>query len=150
MVNCSFKIWYASILPMLISCTSNHQVYQSSCNAGQTFRKINLHQLITHLSQYNGLYVEVSGRYQSGRELAALADSSRLYSAGTTDMLWIEYSQECPLYEQQKHTGLFEETGLYARLNNKNIIIRGRINIRNHGYRKQYKAALEQVSLLQW
>lgn len=144
------------MLPLVCSCLmaaaascTRHDVYQSTCHVNQSYKKLTFKELVAHPEGYNGQYVEVSGKYVSGKDQAALTDSSTIYSINR-QLLWIDFSPDCPLYQQKTHAGLFENYSIYKKMDGRLITMRGRINTHNHGYHHQYKAALEQVSLLKW
>lgn len=136
------------VMLLVMSCT-HHDRYQSSCNVNQTYQKLSFKQLMQNPAAYNGQYVEVRGKYVSGKDQTALSDSATLYNSNK-ELLWIDFSPQCPLYQQKTHKGLFEDYSIYKKLDGKLITFRGQVNTSNHGYQHQYKAALEQISLLEW
>ena len=131
------------------SCKHQKKVYKSDCNVDKTFTHIGFKQLMDSLNAYDHKYVEVSGKYEEDKELSALFNDSLFVDHSNKNALWIDFSQDCPLYLSGTHTGLFDyNDGQYTRLNDRSITIRGLIDIHNKGHRKQYKGALERVSLV--
>ena len=141
-------VFIAAILT-LQSCSHKHQVYTSRCDVEVRFKKISFTHLIDSISSYDQQYVEVSGKYKEDKELSALFNDGGLLNRTGSDALWINFSQDCPLYLSGTRHGLFEDNdGQFTRLNNRSITIRGRVDVRNKGSHKQCKAALNRVSLV--
>jgi hypothetical protein len=64
--------------------------------------------------------------------------------------LWINFSQDCPLYLSGTRNGLFEATGgQFTPINNKKVTIRGKVNLNNTGHLGQYKGCIERVSFVE-
>jgi len=133
----------------LQSCSHKRQIYTSGCDVGIRFKKISFTHLMDSISSYDRQYVEVSGKYIEDKELSALFNDGTLFNRAGSDALWINFSQDCPLYLSGTRHGLFEDNdGQFTRLNNRSIIIRGRVDVSNKGSHKQCKAALNRVSLV--
>jgi hypothetical protein len=145
-----------SIVPLILSvciafalqgCRHKKKVYKSDCDAGVSFKQVSFHQLMDSLSQYDQQYVEISGKYKEDKELSALFSDS-LFS-GSSAGIWVNFSQDCPLYLSGTHQGLFEyNDGQFTQINNKLITIRGRIDLHNKGSHNRCKATLDRVSLV--
>jgi len=130
----------------LSSCKHNSRIYKSNCDAGVSFKQVSFHQLMDSLANFDQQYVEVSGKYQEDKELSALFGDG---TSADSDGLWVNFSQDCPLYLSGTHQGLFEyNDGQFTQLNNRSITIRGRIDLRNKGSHSKCKAAIDRVSLV--
>jgi len=130
----------------LQSCSHKKQVYKSECDNGISFQKISFNQLIDSISRYDQQYIEVSGKYLEDKDVSALFSESTLT---TGNGLWVNFSQDCPLYLAGTRHGLFEyNDGQYTQLNNRLVTIRGRIDVYNKGNHKKYKATIDRVSLV--
>lgn len=137
------------LLPALQSCSHKKKVYQSNCNIDKTFKLVTFKQLIDHLSDYDRQYIEVSGRYEEGKGLSALFSDSLFAGKSDPNALWVNFSQDCPLYLTGTHKGLFEYVdGSFSQINNKPVVIRGMIDLHNKGYRNRCKATIDRVSLV--
>ena len=135
---------------VLQSCTTKKQEYKSSCDADITFKHVSFTQLIDSIENYDQQYVEVSGTYKEGNEQSALFNDSLFVDHSNKHALWINFSQDCPLYLKGTHTGLFEATdGGFTPLNNKRVVLRGRIDLHNTGHKKQYKGCIDRISYIQ-
>jgi hypothetical protein len=133
----------------LQSCSHKRQVYKSECDDGVSFKKVSFSKLMDSIENYDQQYIEVSGKYEEGKELSALFNDQTLINTAADDALWVNFNPDCPLYLAGTHHGLFEyNDGQFTLLNNKSIVIRGRVDVRNKGSHKQCKAALDRVSLV--
>lgn len=131
------------------SCTHNKKVYKSDCNADKAFKRMRFNQLIDSLPNYDQQYVEVSGRYKEDKGVSALFNDSLFVDHSSKNALWVDFSQDCPLYLSGTHIGLFEyNDGKFTQINDKLITIRGRIDLHNKGHLKQYKGTIERVSFI--
>ena len=147
---------YLQKLPVLLvlmvciiwqSCSHNKKIFKSDCDDNKAFKQIGFKQLMDSLEDYDQKYVEVSGKYEEDKGLSALFCDSLLVDHSNKNALWVDFSQDCPLYLSGTHTGLFEyNDGSFTQLNDKSVIIRGRIDLHNKGHLKQYKGAIEHVS----
>ncbi|HVS94329.1 MAG TPA: hypothetical protein VHE59_19965 [Mucilaginibacter sp.] len=135
----------ALCLIVFASCRHKVKVYESDCNIGKNFIKISFKQLMDSVAQYDRQYVEVSGTYKEDRELSALFSDNKDDTSGNG--LWVNFSQDCPLYLKGTRQGLFEYAdGQFTQINNKSVTIRGLIDIR---YRhNRCRASIERVSLV--
>jgi hypothetical protein len=133
----------------LQSCRHQKKVFASKCDIDKTFKQIGFKQLIDSLADYDQQYVEVSGKYEEGKEQSALIGDSLLMDHSNKNALWVDFSQDCPLYLSGTHIGLFEyNDGKFTQLTNRSVTIRGMIVLHNKGHLKQYKGAIERVSLI--
>jgi len=142
----------ALVLPVLLmlillqSCTHEKKIYQSNCNDDKSFTRITFNHLMDSLDDYDQEYVEVSGKYIEDKDLSALFNDSLFVDHSNKNALWVDFSQECPLYLSGTHTGLFEyNDGSFTQINNKSVTIRGMIVFHP---KKKYKATLERISLV--
>jgi hypothetical protein len=134
---------------LLTSCANGKKVYISNCDANMVFKQVTYAHLIDSLAFYDNKYVEIVGKYQEGKEESALFNDS-LYMAKPNTALWVNFSQDCPLYLSGTHTGFFEyDDGGYAHINNKRVRLRGKLDLRNRGYQKQYKGCIDHVSFIE-
>jgi len=131
------------------SCDHEKKIYKSDCNNEKAFKRTTFKHLMDSIDTYDQKYVEVSGKYLEDKELSALFNDSLFVDHSDKNALWVDFSQECPLYLTGTHQGLFEyNDGSFTRLNNKTITIRGLIDVHNKGHLKKYKASIERVSLV--
>jgi hypothetical protein len=134
----------------LQACKHSKKVYKSSCDADIAFKHVGFTQLIDSIENYDQQYIEVTGTYKEGNEISALFNDSLFVDHSNKRALWINFSQDCPLYLTGTHTGLFEANdGQFTSINNKKVIIRGRIDLHNTGHQKQYKGTIDRVSFVE-
>ncbi|TSD67438.1 hypothetical protein FFF34_008615 [Inquilinus sp. KBS0705] len=125
------------------------KTYSSECAAGIQYKPVSFVHLIDSIKYYDKQYVQVSGTYQEGKHTSALVNDSTFTDHSNAHAFWVNFTQDCPLYENDNHTGLFEtEDGQYNQLNNKAITIRGRIDVQKKGHLKAYRATINEVSYL--
>jgi hypothetical protein len=140
------------LFPALVlqSCTGGKKTYKSNCDANITFKRVGFTQLIDSIQNYDHQYVEVIGTYKEGNEQSALFNDSLFVDHSNIHALWINFSQDCPLYLSGTHTGLFEANdGQFTSINNKRVMIRGRVDLHNTGHKKQYKGCIDRVSFIE-
>ena len=134
----------------LQSCNGDKKIYKSDCDANITFKKVGFTQLIDSIKSYDRQYVEVSGTYREAKEQSALYNDSLFVDHSNKHALWINFSQDCPLYLEGTRTGLFEANdGEFTPMNNKKIIIRGLIDLHNTGHLGLYKASMDRISFVE-
>ena len=133
----------------LQSCKHEKKVYKSECDIDKNFKTINFKQLMDSLEDYNRQYIEISGKYEEDKGISALVSDSLFTAPSNVNALWVDFSQDCPLYLSGTHQGLFEyNDGQFTQINNKKVTIRGVIVLRNKSKRDRYKATIERVSLV--
>lgn len=145
-----------SILPLVVlacftlqSCSHKSKVYKSDCDIDQAFKRVTFKQLVDSLPAYDQQYIEVTGKYVEDKQLSALFCDSLFTSTSDKDALWVNFSQDCPLYLSGTHQGLFEyNDGQFTQINNKSVTIRGKIDLHNKGSHHHYKATIDRVSLV--
>lgn len=131
------------------SCKSEKKVYQSSCDVNITFKKVSFSRLMDSIDAYDQKYVEVDGTYQEGKEESALFNDSLFVDHSSSHALWVNFSQDCPLFLSGTRTGLFESNdGGFTRINNKEVTIRGRIDVKHKGHLGSYRGSIDRVSLV--
>ena len=132
---------------VLQSCKSKKkEVYQSNCEDGIRFKRVNFTQLIDSIKQYDQQYIEVDGTYQEGKQESALVNDSLFVDHSSQHALWVNFSQECPLYLTGTRKGLFEfNDGQFSQLNSKSITIRGKIDVRHKGHLGSYCGSIDRV-----
>ena len=146
----SGKVIVLSILCVLIfqSCKHQRKIYQSNCNAGKSFKQVGFKQLMDSIDHFDHQYIEVSGMYQEDKGISALVNDSLFTDHSSDNALWIDFSQDCPLYLSGTRQGLFEyNDGEFTQINNKMITIRGLVTT-GKGPHKHYKAAIERISFV--
>ena len=145
-LHCAVLITVTLFCCALQSCRHDQKVYKSDCDLGVNFRKVAFRQLMDSITNFDRQYVEISGRYREDKELSALFSDS---TSTDSDGLWVNFSQDCPLYLSGTHQGLFEyNDGEFTQINNRSITIRGRIDLHNKGSHNKCKAAIDRVSLV--
>ena len=143
-----FSVFFSVALFSLCSCKHESKTYTSDCDMDISFKKVSFEQLVDSIKNYDQQYVEVSGKYEEDKELSALF-SNGLTSGPDNTALWVNFSQDCPLYQTGTHKGLFEyNDGQFTQINDQAITIRGLINIGNKGHGKKFKATIERISLV--
>jgi hypothetical protein len=135
---------------VLQACNTHKQkIYTSECAPDIKFKKVEFVNLIDSISYYDKQFVEVSGKYLEGRNVSALVNDSTFTDHGNSHALWVNFTQDCPLYLIDKHTGLFEtEDGEYNKLNKRLITLRGRVEMAKKGHKNTYRATINEVSYL--
>ena len=134
----------------LLGCKNNKLVYGSNCDAAVSFAKVDFSNLINNIKKYDGKYVEVSGTYQESKDQSALYNDSLFTDHSYKHALWINFSQDCPLYLKGTRTGLFEPTnGEFVLISNKKMKIRGRIDLHNTGHLGLYRGTIDRVSYIE-
>jgi hypothetical protein len=147
--NCAAGISLIILLFTLQSCTSENKVYQSDCDADMTYKHVSFTHLIDSIEKYDQQYVEIDGTYEEGKELSAIVNDSLFVDHSNKRALWVNFSQDCPLYLAGTHTGLFEyNNGKFTQLNNKNVTIRGKVDVKQKGHSNSYKGCIDRVSFV--
>jgi hypothetical protein len=150
LVNKGRVILFLSCIFVLQSCKSDKKkIYQSDCDGGIIFKRVGFTQLIDSINHYDQQYIEVVGTYEEGKEQSALVNDSLFVSHSSARSLWVNFSQDCPLYLTGTHKGLFEyNDGKFTQLNNQSITIRGKIDVRHKGHLGSYKGTIDRVSFV--
>lgn len=131
----------------LQSCRHNKKIYKSDCNDDVSFKKISFNKLIDSIENYNEQYVEVTGTYKEAKGQSALFNDSLFVDHSNKHALWVNFSQDCPLYLKGTHIGLFQATDDgFILINNKIVVMRGKIDLHNKGHLGQYKGSIDRVS----
>jgi hypothetical protein len=128
---------------------SGKKTYQSDCDAGISFKRISFTRLIDSIDDYDQKYIEVDGTYEEGKDESALVNDSLFVDHSSERALWINFSQDCPLYLVGTRQGIFEYSdGKFTQLNNKSLTIRGKIDVRHKGHLGSYRGTIERVSFV--
>lgn len=136
-------------LMTLQSCKHEKKIYKSECDIGKDFKTIGFKQLMDSLDDYDQRYIEISGKYEEDKGVSALVSDSLFTDSADGNALWVDFSQDCPLYLSGTHQGLFEyNDGKFTQINDQKVTLRGMIVLRNKGKKDKYKAAIERVSLV--
>ena len=139
-----------SLIVLCYACSNSKHTYTSNCDIDQAFKQVTYANLIDSLNFYDGRYVETTGLYIEGKEQSALYSNSNMITAGGNNALWVNFSQDCPLYLKGTQQGFFEyNNGGFTQISNKQVRIRGRIDLHNRGHLNQYRACLDRVSLIE-
>lgn len=139
------------IITSIQGCKGNKLTYTSNCDEGIAFKKVKFNELVAHIKAYDQQYIEVSGTYMESKEQSALYNDSLFTDHSNKHALWINFSQDCPLYLKGTRTGLFEPTnGEFVLVSNKKLKIRGKIDLRNTGHLGQYCAAIDRISFVEF
>lgn len=135
---------------MLFSaCHSSKKTYTSDCDIAMPFKTVTYAHLMESLKFYDKKYIEVVGKYEEGKEESALFSDSLTFQKATT-ALWVNFSQDCPLYLKGTHTGFFQvDGGGYPHINNKTVRLRGKLDLNNKGARKQYLGCIDHISFIE-
>ncbi|ASU33500.1 hypothetical protein [Mucilaginibacter xinganensis] len=145
------RLTFLCLLPLILqSCNSNKNIYKSDCDVNVAFKKVTFTHLLDSIKSYDQQYVEVSGTYKEAKEQSALYNDSLFVDHSNKHALWINFSQDCPLYLKGTRTGLFEanDDG-FTPINNKKVLIRGKIDLHNTGYHGLYKGSIDRVSFIE-
>ncbi|AMR33775.1 hypothetical protein A0256_21220 [Mucilaginibacter sp. PAMC 26640] len=141
-------IFFVVLLPALLDfgCSGKKKLYISECNPNIHFKKISLSHLTDSVKFYNKQYVEVSGKYQEGKNVSVLVSDSTFVDHSNKHSLWVNFTQDCPLYLSGTQQGLFSsEDGSYLKLNDHKVTLRGRVEINSKGY----SATINEVSAIE-
>ncbi|GAC1302566.1 MAG: hypothetical protein NVSMB24_07350 [Mucilaginibacter sp.] len=131
------------------SCTSERKIYKSECNDGLSFKHIGFTQLIDSIDIYDQQFVEVTGTYKESKHESALVNDSLFVSHSNGHAIWVNFSQDCPLYLTGTHIGLFEfNNGQFTQINNKTVTIRGKIDVAHKGHLGSYRGSIDRVSFV--
>jgi hypothetical protein len=139
-----------TIICICPACTDDKKVFESSCDTGINFKRIGFTHLIDSIQAYDQQYVEVVGTYKEAREESALVCDSLFADHSSRHAIWINFSQDCPLYMVGTRKGLFEyNDGKFTLINDKHVIIRGKIDVRHKGHLGSYCATMDRVSYIE-
>jgi len=138
------------IIPVvLLSCKHEKKIYQSNCNDDVNYKHVSFTHLIDSIQNYDHQFVEVEGTYEEGDAISALVNDSLFVDHSSQHALWVNFSQDCPLYQAGTHKGLFEyNDGKFTIINNKFIVIRGKIDVRHKGHLGSYRGEIDRVSYI--
>ena len=129
--------------------TETRKVYHSNCDDGIAFKHVSFSKLVDSINKFDQQYVEVDGVYKEGTEESALVNDSLFVDHSSQHAIWINFSQDCPLYLEGTHQGLFEfNDGQFTQINNQKITIRGKIDVKHKGHLGSYKGSMDRVSLV--
>jgi hypothetical protein len=139
----------AFFLCALQSCKHVKKVYKSDCDVDISFKRVGFRQLMDSIKNYDQQYIEVSGKYEEDKGVSALFSDGAFSDGSDQKGLWVNFSQDCPLYLSGTRQGLFEyNDGQFTQINNKSVTIRGRIDLHNRGSHNKWKATIDRVSLV--
>lgn len=135
---------------LLQSCSHEKKIYTSGCNSDLPYKHVSFTQLIDSIENYDHQYIEVRGTYKEGNAESALVNDSLFTDHSNAHAIWINFSQDCPLYLQGTRQGLFEyNDGKFTQISNKSIIIRGKVDVRHKGHLGSYRGEIDRVSYIQ-
>jgi hypothetical protein len=131
------------------SCKSEKKTYKSDCNDNLAFKHVGFTQLIDSIKKYDQQYIEVDGTYEEGKDESALVNDSLFVDHSNSHALWVNFSQDCPLYLTGTRQGLFEyNDGKFTQISNKKVTIRGKVDVRHKGHLGSYKGTIDRVSFV--
>lgn len=137
-------------MAICLGCAHSKRLYTSDCAEGIVFKKVSYAGLVDSIKYYNLQYVEVSGRYTEGKNLSALVNDSLYAVHGNSRALWVNFTQDCPLFLSGTQKGFFDaEDGSYTHMNNRMVTLRGRVDVKMKGHLKEYRGAIDQVSFIE-
>ena len=147
------KIAVLPVLAMLLalqSCKHEKKVYTSDCNNDLAYKQVTFTQLIDSIEKYDHQYIEVRGTYKEGDAESALVNDSLFTDHSNGHAIWVNFSQDCPLYLQGTRQGLFEyNDGKFTQISNKSVIIRGKIDMRHKGHLGSYRGEIDRISYIE-
>jgi hypothetical protein len=139
-----------SILIVLQSCSHEKKIYTSECNNELAYKHVSFTQLIDSIQNYDHQFIEVQGTYKEGDAQSALVNDSLFTDHSNGHALWVNFSQDCPLYLKGTRQGLFEyNDGKFTQISNKSVIIRGKIDMRHKGHLGSYRGEIDRVSYIE-
>jgi len=143
-------------LPLLIilfalqSCKHEKKIYTSDCNSDLTYVHVTFTQLIDSIQKYDHQFIEVQGTYKEGDAQSALVNDSLFTDHSNGHALWVNFSQDCPLYLKGTRQGLFEyNDGKFTQISNKSVVIRGKVDMRHKGHLGSYRGEIDRVSYIE-
>lgn len=136
------------LIPVCLQACNRHKIYKSSCDAGRDFKRVSYTNLIDSMALYDNHYVEVYGKYKEGSGLSALYNDSLFTDHSENKAIWVEFDQDCPLYLTGTNVGFFDYSGSgqLTPVNDKSVLLRGKINFHYKGHLGLYKGTIERVS----
>ena len=78
---------------MFTGCSNHKMAYESNCDAGIAFKKVKFNSL----KDYDEQYVEISGTYMESKEQCT-CNEVMFTDHSNKHALWVNFSQDCPLY----------------------------------------------------
>ncbi len=147
----SKSIFFSIVVSAFIfpSCTSEKKIYKSDCNDDLTFKHVGFTQLIDSIEIYDQQYVEITGTYKESKERSALFNDSLFVDHSNSHAIWVNFSQDCPLYLSGTRIGLFEfNDGKFTQINNKTLTLRGKIDVAHKGHSGSYRGSIDRVSFI--
>ena len=133
----------------LQSCKHAKKVYKSDCDIDISFKQVGFRQLMDSIENYDQQFVEITGTYRESKEQSALYNDSLFVDHSNSHALWVNFSQDCPLYLSGTRTGLFEYAdGGFTRIKDKEITIRGKIDVLHKGHLGSYRGSIDRVSFI--
>jgi hypothetical protein len=131
------------------SCTSEKRIYKSDCNDELSFKRVGFTQLIDSIDIYDQQFVEITGTYKESKEESALVNDSLFVNHSNSHAIWVNFSQDCPLYLTGTHIGLFEfNNGQFTQISNKTVTLRGKIDVAHKGHLGSYRGSIDRVSFV--
>jgi hypothetical protein len=134
----------------LQSCKHKKKIYTSECNNELNYKHVTFTGLIDSIDKYDHQYIEVQGTYKEGDAESALVNDSLFTDHSNGHAIWVNFSQDCPLYLKGTREGLFEyNDGKFTQISNKSVIIRGKIDMRHKGHLGSYRGEIDRVSYIE-
>ncbi len=131
------------------SCNSEKKIYKSDCNSELSFKRVDFTKLIDSIEMYDQQYIEITGTYKESKGQSALVNDSSFVDHSNSHAIWVNFSQDCPLYLTGTRIGLFEfNDGTFTQINNKTVTLRGKIDVAHKGHLGSYRGSIDRVSFV--
>ncbi|WP_220801582.1 hypothetical protein [Sphingobacterium sp. UME9] len=125
------------------------EAFRSQCDQDGLYKRVNFNELLRDIDKYDGQFVEIKGKYISGFEESALYGNNTFYKNSPQNGLWIlfdSFNLKCPLRSINNKGGkLLTDSDLQ----NRTILLHGRVDKRNKGHLALYKGALIDITLVE-
>jgi uncharacterized protein YvpB len=127
---------FTIFMALFVGCGERSSVFTSDCNDDFThsYKRVAFSELVNHLKKYDKQYVEVTGKYVEAPEQSALFNDSLFADHSIKQAIWIDLFQY--------------NNGQFTQINNKHVIIRGRVDAHDKGHLNQYNGAIERISYI--
>ncbi len=142
-------LWLILCALLMQACKNEKKIYKSDCDDAITFKHISFKTLIDSIERYDQQFVEIDGVYEEGKEESALVSDSLFFDHSSNHAVWVNFSQDCPLYLTGTRQGIFEyNDGKFTQIKNKKITIRGKVDVRHKGHLGSYRGTIDRISFV--
>lgn len=149
MANCRTLLY--AILVLLTGCSQKAATYQSFCDQDEEYHMVDMRYLLRNIGAYEGKYVEVEGKYKTHFEQSALFMKSSYNENYLEDALWVEFDDftiRCPLISSQTRVDLFGKGQNFRGMDDRILILHGRIDTKSKGHLSQYIGSIKDITLV--